>query len=123
MHVLRLTEASRTPEILEAVKAKPAFLEFLGLAPSFSLIGDITGPALLPLLGEMHIRCLSVNLGDLFRNKGNEVVSVDLEHPLFASLTHLDLFDEMDIEDDEGQDWLKSLSTLPALTHFGFSIH
>ncbi|KAJ7108157.1 hypothetical protein C8R44DRAFT_744110 [Mycena epipterygia] len=103
----------------------PGALEtFVAACPgiaSFSLIGDITRPALLPLLGAMHIRRLSVDVGMLFGNAADDAGSVDLEHPLFASVTHLDLFDGMEMEDGTGPDWLKRLSTLPALTHLGFA--
>ncbi|KAJ7132704.1 hypothetical protein C8R46DRAFT_1140603 [Mycena filopes] len=61
---------------------------------------------LLPLLSELHLRRLAVRV--------QELGGPDLTHPLFASLTHLILFD-----DDESH--LRSLApqipTLSALTH------
>ncbi|KAJ7840074.1 hypothetical protein B0H14DRAFT_3869555 [Mycena olivaceomarginata] len=46
-----------------------------------------TNPSLLPILAEMHLERLSVNLKALFGN-----LPIDLNHPLFRSVTHLDMF-------------------------------
>ncbi|KAJ7342807.1 hypothetical protein DFH08DRAFT_235803 [Mycena albidolilacea] len=107
------------------------FLESCSGITTLSLIGVITGPRLLPALGNMHIRRLSVDVRQLFgldkdvygRDDSTEL-EVDLDHPLFGAVTHLDLFDEVDIEDEEPEQlaWLlQDPSKLPALTHLAFN--
>ncbi|KAF8202647.1 hypothetical protein K438DRAFT_1965139 [Mycena galopus ATCC 62051] len=89
-----------------------------------SIIGNVAGPNLLPVLGNMHIQRLSADLEQLFREDDDaEESAVDLQHSLFAALTHLDVLDDIDVEDEEPQalEWLRHLSTLPALTHLSFS--
>ncbi|KAK7022387.1 tyrosinase central domain-containing protein [Favolaschia claudopus] len=90
---------------------------------SLSLIGDITGPHLLPALAQMHsLKRLSIEMTLLF--PGSEV---DLDHPLFACITHLDLFEEVYIEEeDEPEDllWLthpQAPAKMPNLEYLGFN--
>ncbi|KAJ7342758.1 hypothetical protein DFH08DRAFT_962804 [Mycena albidolilacea] len=134
--------------ILDSIRTKPA--PFLASAPRVAGHGDageipgivlrdhralalgiITGPRLLPALGNMHIRRLSVDVRQLFgldndvygRDDSTEL-EVDLDHPLFGAVTHLDLFDEVDIEDEEPEQltWLlQDPSKLPALTYLAFN--
>lgn len=66
-----------------------------------------TNPSLLPILAEMHLERLSVNLKALFGN-----LPIDLNHPLFRSVTHLDMFRIEGVAEV-----LVELPTLPALTH------
>ncbi|KAF7354282.1 Tyrosinase central domain-containing protein [Mycena venus] len=110
-----------------------AFERFLTSCPgivTLSITGSITGPNLLPALGNMRIQRLSVDLGELFfryqcevEEEKEEEFGVNLDHPLFATVSHLDIMDDSDIEDSEleGQEWLQNLSTLPALTNLAFS--
>ncbi|KAJ7865407.1 hypothetical protein B0H13DRAFT_2067808 [Mycena leptocephala] len=142
--VLRLDSSALLAAVLESLDAKPAsflasnvrhvlvyassyvlrfeavekLLELCSGIRSLSLIGDITGSNLLPALGNMNIQRLSVD-----SESRDEDSPVDLEHPLFAAVTHLDIFDDIDIEEEEpeGMQWLQSLSILPALTHLAFS--
>jgi len=104
---------------------------------TLALIGDIAGPHLLPAFSKMRIQRLSLEVGPLFRadpdtdEEENEddddqmepAARVDLTHPLFATVTHLDVFDEVDIEDEDPTDlaWLLHASSLPALTHLSFN--
>ncbi|KAJ7891955.1 hypothetical protein B0H13DRAFT_2038916 [Mycena leptocephala] len=78
--------------------------------------GDITMTVLLPALAEMHIQRLSVDLGANAKR-------VDLEHPLFAAVTHLEILDSHEFENDtaEGMEWLLNLSALPVITHLSLS--
>ncbi|KAF7342062.1 hypothetical protein MVEN_01793500 [Mycena venus] len=110
-----------------------SFLEScLGIA-SLSIIGDITGPHLLPVLNNMCVQRLSVNMEQLFRDEDFErsifghsddkECAVHLQDPLFAAASHLDIFDHFNINQEEPEEmlWLKHLSALPALTHLAFS--
>ncbi|KAJ6546092.1 hypothetical protein DFH09DRAFT_653706 [Mycena vulgaris] len=147
--VLVLTNPDRTSVILDAVAAKPApflaatvrhvlvysskhslsldaiegFIASCSGIVNLSLTMPGTGPRLLPLLGGMHLQRLGVDLGELFaKEDGNdEDPTVDLGHPLFASITHLDVFDELAPDDEHDPDWLTGLAALPALTHLSFS--
>ncbi|KAJ6598086.1 hypothetical protein DFH09DRAFT_1071136 [Mycena vulgaris] len=56
---------------------------------SLVLIEDV-GPSALPSLGAMEPRPLHVHLTHLFGN----IASIDPSHPMFAALTHLDLFND-----------------------------
>lgn len=62
-----------------------------------------------------------MNVGQLFGAEHYEEAAIDIEHPLFVAVTHLELFDEFDIEDDEGPAWFIHLCNLPALTHLSFN--
>ncbi|KAJ7865394.1 hypothetical protein B0H13DRAFT_2562180 [Mycena leptocephala] len=69
---------------------------------------DGRDPSLLPILANMRLRRLSTFIHGLYDGP------VDLKHPLFTSITHLDLFDTQSVGLDE---ILVQISTLPALTH------
>ncbi|KAJ7446346.1 hypothetical protein FB451DRAFT_1375938 [Mycena latifolia] len=77
---------------------------------AFSTWGHFTDPTLLRILEELPLRRLSTDLDRLFG--GYE--SIDLTHPLFVSLTHLEIVDAI-YEDDTRI--IARLPTLPALTH------
>jgi hypothetical protein len=66
-----------------------------------------TSPALLPLLAEMRIQRLCLTSADLFGRK-----PIDLTHPLFRSVTHLDIFGLRGVVPT-----LADVPLLPALTH------
>ncbi|KAJ7861801.1 hypothetical protein B0H14DRAFT_2741331, partial [Mycena olivaceomarginata] len=99
-----------SPESLD-METLVKFLESCPGITTLSLIGVITGPRLLPALRNMHIRRLSVDVRQLFRpltmkcTTGNDSteLEVDLDHPLFGAVTHLDLFNEVDFEDEEAR--------------------
>ncbi|KAJ7480867.1 hypothetical protein FB451DRAFT_154011 [Mycena latifolia] len=84
-----------------------------GLA-EFASYGDLLDPTLLPILGGLPLRRLSTDLYRLF--DGYE--SIDLMHPAFASLTHLEILDP--IYDDDTR-IISRLPALPALTHLRLS--
>ncbi|KAJ7266172.1 hypothetical protein C8J57DRAFT_1469958 [Mycena rebaudengoi] len=170
--VLQLSSPYLAARVMKSVKTKPApflastvrhvlvnartysldlemfesFLKSCSGITSLSIEGDIIGANLLPVLGNMRVQRLSVNMEQLFRDKverpifGDEQIfghdddnedddhnkedwAVDLQHPLFAAASHLDIFDYFDIEKEEPEAmrWLKHLSALPALTHLAFS--
>lgn len=77
---------------------------------NFAAIGKFSGPTLLPILAGMKVQRLAACLEVLF----GDYASIDLVHPAFASLTHIDIFDQ--ILPDETK-LCSSLPTLPALTH------
>lgn len=62
---------------------------------------------LLPILAEIRVERLAISLPFLFGGR------VDLTHPLFHSITHLDIFPNSGVAPE-----LTLLATLPALTHF-----
>ncbi|KAF8174298.1 hypothetical protein K438DRAFT_1849213 [Mycena galopus ATCC 62051] len=73
-----------------------------------AVTGRFAEPGLLPMLGGMHIHRLSTNLSNLFG--GSHVI--DFNHPLFLTVTDLQMWDAMlDV-------WTyMQLAALPALTH------
>ncbi|KAJ7708296.1 hypothetical protein B0H17DRAFT_1191773 [Mycena rosella] len=75
---------------------------------SLAIIDDEVGPWALPSLATTQPRRLYVHLTNLFGG----IPSLDLQHPMFGRLTHLELFDD-DIAD---LPW-PAFSALPALTH------
>ncbi|KAJ7728271.1 hypothetical protein DFH07DRAFT_851208 [Mycena maculata] len=72
--------------------------------------GRFASPALLPVLREMRsVRRLSASLEDLFGSSD----AIDLHHPLFSGITHLDIFDPV----ESAPQIYVQLSALPRLTH------
>ncbi|KAJ7448996.1 hypothetical protein FB451DRAFT_758690 [Mycena latifolia] len=142
--VLCIIPARRIQEILAALKAKPApFLaskvwhvlmysttpvppteaveSLLASCPGIIDLSVMVGvgPSLLPLLGQMHIQRLGIDLRDLFTDWAHALPDgspINFGHPLFASVTHLDVFDTLyDVEQLEG------IATLPVLTHLALN--
>ncbi|KAJ7699046.1 hypothetical protein B0H17DRAFT_1049990 [Mycena rosella] len=137
--VLRFDGANPSVTQLEAIKAKPAsFLasavrhvnfdgnvsldvvkSILESCPGIVNLGlgwELGNPTFSPVLGNMRIQRLSANLRELFRRDGES--AVDLEHPMFNSVTHLELLDDLGTKTEV---WMKRLSTLSTLTHLSFS--
>ncbi|KAJ7621498.1 hypothetical protein FB45DRAFT_929353, partial [Roridomyces roridus] len=75
-----------------------------------------TAPSVLDHLKPLRLQRLAIVLEPLFTEAGG---TVDLTLPMFASLTHLDLFDPLLNLTDGG--WTSKLSVLPALTHLALS--
>jgi hypothetical protein len=72
----------------------------------------------------MDVRQLFGLDNDVYDRDGSTELEVDLDHPLFGAVTHLDLFDQVDIEHEEPEQlvWLlQDPSKLPALTHLAFN--
>ncbi|KAJ6600215.1 hypothetical protein B0H10DRAFT_2083383 [Mycena sp. CBHHK59/15] len=82
-----------------------------GLVP-LEIVGKFVNPRILRSLGQMRLQRLSVRLEALFG--GNSCI--DLTHPLFDSITHLDIYDEIG-----EKRILTRISALPALTHLCFN--
>lgn len=99
-----------------------SFLELCLGVTNFAILTIFGVPGLLPALGNMRLQRLSGVIEGLFRDpaKADEVITVDIGHPLFSTLSHLDILDEIDRE-GMGPEWLNDLSTLPALTHLSFN--
>ncbi|KAJ6454380.1 hypothetical protein C8R45DRAFT_1037950 [Mycena sanguinolenta] len=76
----------------------------------FAALGDSAHPILLPKLAEMHLKRLAGNLTRLFGG------AIDMGHPQFAFITHLDVFDRI----AEGSRICSHIRVLPALTHLSF---
>ncbi|KAJ7443122.1 hypothetical protein FB451DRAFT_1149776 [Mycena latifolia] len=107
-HLFLDTSASWTfDEAVEVIKVCTGLVEFASY-------GDFLDPTLLLMLGELPLRRLSTDLYRLF--DGYE--SIDLTHPVFASLTHLEILDP--IYDDDTR-IIAYLPTLPAITHLRLS--
>ncbi|KAJ7620815.1 hypothetical protein DFH06DRAFT_1105734 [Mycena polygramma] len=117
--------------LLRAIESKPAdffqkcvrhpSLEYVPMGDAVRILGICTGVVdlalnghvasseLLPILATMSLRRLSAYLDFLFGG------AIDLAHPAFTYLTHLDVMDLGDT-DPENQ-ILAQLLALPALTH------
>ncbi|KAJ7239152.1 hypothetical protein C8J57DRAFT_1373088 [Mycena rebaudengoi] len=115
-YVTRQTFRSKPPSVfqkairhvvLDAVSGWPPqdLGEIIGLA---ALIPS-THPWLLPALGQIQARRLYIFLEHLFRD-----LTIDLTHPMFASVTHFDVFDNVGASDDPIH---SQFSLLPSLTH------
>ncbi|KAJ7620818.1 hypothetical protein DFH06DRAFT_62134 [Mycena polygramma] len=77
-------------------------------------LGDqATSPDLLPFLAKMPLRRLSADLSSLFGE------AINLAHPMFRSLTHLDMMDLGDCEWEP--EILPHIPALPALTHLALN--
>ncbi|KAJ7806814.1 hypothetical protein B0H14DRAFT_3767446 [Mycena olivaceomarginata] len=68
---------------------------------------DFTSPKFLPFIAEMRVERLAMDLEELF-----EFCSINLAHPLFHSVTHLDIFGFAAIAEV-----LLDVRLLPGLTH------
>ncbi|KAJ7108397.1 hypothetical protein C8R43DRAFT_1162507 [Mycena crocata] len=95
-----------------------AIVTFLECCPGIvdlSLVSSIGGSRIRDALGAMRIQRLSIDMLDLFSDEDGDAYepNIDLTHPLFRAVTHLDLFDDISVDGDE---WLQQLSTLPALS-------
>ncbi|KAJ7807456.1 hypothetical protein B0H13DRAFT_2153713 [Mycena leptocephala] len=75
---------------------------------------SLVDPDLIPILAEMRVQWLAVSLTSLF----GEAHVPDLKHSLFASITHLDVFDN---DAETVGKVCAQIPTLPALTHL--SVH
>ncbi|KAJ7128834.1 hypothetical protein C8R43DRAFT_1027299 [Mycena crocata] len=135
--ILRLDNAELNVAFLEAVKMKPApFLaanvrhvllssgihtleagaleSFLESCPGITSLSGVTSdgdPRILDALGSMRLQRLTADMWSLLSPHG-----ADFSHPLFRTVTHLTVLDEIQ---SDGSEWLQQLSTLPALTHLG----
>lgn len=77
---------------------------------NFSAIGRFSNPSLLPYLAHIQVQQLALCLDDLFGGSR----FIDMAHPLFTSITHLDIFDACNSEETP---ICAHLPRLPALTH------
>ncbi|KAJ7172808.1 hypothetical protein C8R43DRAFT_977624 [Mycena crocata] len=80
---------------------------------NFAAHAEFCSPTLLPILGGIHLKRLSCSLVYLFGGRD----LVNLHHPAFSSLTHLDI-------EDNVRDALKiytHLPALPVLTHLSLN--
>ncbi|KAJ7489004.1 hypothetical protein FB451DRAFT_1552923 [Mycena latifolia] len=88
-----------------------------GLHPIISLcsgiqslvLGQWAGASILPSLKAIHLRRLSISLYELF-----DSIAIDLSHPAFAFVTHLESFDAVAYYIDFP---LSNFALFPALTH------
>ncbi|KAJ7285334.1 hypothetical protein C8J57DRAFT_1498162 [Mycena rebaudengoi] len=99
------------------------FLDYFPGIRNLSLLGNPLVPyaCLLIPLGNMHLRRLCICVEDLFKYTIDGSPEVDLEHPLFETVTHLDILDYFLEDEEEDKEWLKQLPVLPALTHLAFN--
>ncbi|KAJ7150683.1 hypothetical protein C8R46DRAFT_1123902 [Mycena filopes] len=77
---------------------------------NFGAMNDIADGTVLALLAKMRVQRLALCLHGIF-----DGAPVDLTHAAFAALTHLDLFDDVEVE--HVMDVLPQIPLLPALTH------
>ncbi|KAJ7112710.1 hypothetical protein C8R44DRAFT_985098 [Mycena epipterygia] len=74
-------------------------------------ITDCTDPAgILAQLAQMQLQRLACCLPSLFAEN-----AIDMRHPLFSSITHLDIFDTI----EEGDTICPQIPAIPSLTHLG----
>ncbi|KAJ7895251.1 hypothetical protein B0H14DRAFT_2558827 [Mycena olivaceomarginata] len=77
----------------------------------FAALGELADPSMLPALARMRLQRMAGNLTRLFGGR------VDVQHPIFASIAHLDVFDRI----AEGETYISTqIPALPALTHLSF---
>ncbi|KAJ6452310.1 hypothetical protein C8R47DRAFT_1169252 [Mycena vitilis] len=88
-------------------------LSLCSKAVNFALFSHFPAPALLPILGGMRLRRLSASLTCIFGTSR----AIDLTHPLFRSITHLEVFDHGVFQHQEYPEVATRLAALPALTH------
>ncbi|KAJ7662770.1 hypothetical protein DFH06DRAFT_357818 [Mycena polygramma] len=115
---LRYAMSAKLPEFFHAVRHlglqsedlepgdRLCLLRVCNRVTNFGAWRSSTDPTLLPLLAQMRIQRLAVNVGLLFGGP------IELNHALFRSVTHLDMFGSAGVVEP-----LPQLSTLPALTH------
>ncbi|KAJ7155231.1 hypothetical protein C8R46DRAFT_437858 [Mycena filopes] len=72
---------------------------------------EISSPAFLPFIMQMSLERLAADINGLFKG-----TAIDFRHSIFASLTHLDLF-----EFPTSGDWGTGLCSLLRLTHLSFN--
>lgn len=78
----------------------------------FAAIGGFSNPGILPILAQLHVKRLALCLEVLFDSK------INMAHPFFATITHFDVFDSLEILTGENNVPLHELlPSLPALTH------
>ncbi|KAJ7438916.1 hypothetical protein B0H11DRAFT_2103416, partial [Mycena galericulata] len=88
----------------------PEVLRVCTRTRSFSATGSSSDPSLLPILLEMDLRQLSLSLEHFFDGVGY----IEINHPLFTSITHLEIFDDITKSHTQiGQ----QIASLPTLTH------
>jgi len=127
--VVRLTDtADASSALLNTVESKPAdffknavrhlcldtyevneatrILEICTGVVDLALTSHLAKPELLVNLAKMSLRRLSTSLSDLFDGE------IDLTHPSFAHITHLDIFDVNNLVEICDQ-----IPKLPAITH------
>ncbi|KAJ7438915.1 hypothetical protein B0H11DRAFT_2293615 [Mycena galericulata] len=95
----------------------PEVLRVCTRTRSFSATGRSPNPSLLLILLETDLRQLGVSLEHLFGG----VRYIDLNHPLFTSITHLDIFD--DITESYYIQIPQQIASLPTLTHLCLNDH
>ncbi|KAJ7432161.1 hypothetical protein FB451DRAFT_1420779 [Mycena latifolia] len=110
----------------DELKAVESFVASCPGIVNLTLLMSGAGPRLLPVLREMPIQRLGANQGNLLhdqdkedRNEGNS--PVDFGQPVFAAVTHLDVFDDLDGAYDEAMGWLNGVGTVPVLTHLALA--
>ncbi|KAJ6542550.1 hypothetical protein B0H10DRAFT_1970496 [Mycena sp. CBHHK59/15] len=74
---------------------------------NLTLLSVTGGPELLSLLGALQLQRLTVAFNLLFP-------ALDFAHPLFAQITHLDVYD------NDGWETWSNVSQIPRLTHLSF---
>jgi hypothetical protein len=85
-------------------------LQLCGNLVSFAVDGRFAEPRLLPILADMQLRRLSVDLSHLFGGSH----AIDFSNSLFTCLTHLHISDVLFIDNIPKY---SHLAVLPALTH------
>ncbi|KAJ7480230.1 hypothetical protein B0H11DRAFT_2025346 [Mycena galericulata] len=89
----------------DALKILPLCTGLVSLLP----LRRFSNPTLIPTLAGMRLRRLSTSLVDLFGGRD----AVDIHHPMFSALTHIDIFDDI----GDVPKIYTHMSALPSLTH------
>ncbi|KAJ7458296.1 hypothetical protein B0H11DRAFT_2061639 [Mycena galericulata] len=103
-HLYLSYQFDASPEVLKV------FTRTRYLAVTGSRVDSISPSELIPILLGMDLRRLSLSLEDLFGGREH----IDLNHPLFNSITHLDVFDHVA---SIAPQISPHVTALPALTH------
>ncbi|KAJ7744069.1 hypothetical protein DFH07DRAFT_963905 [Mycena maculata] len=94
----------------------PEVLQLCSRTHNLAAAGGSANPTLIPILLQMDLRRLSLSLGELFGGAER----IDLKHPLFNYITHLDIFDDIPEADTQ---IVPHIAALPVLTHLCMNNH
>ncbi|KAF7296364.1 Zn(2)-C6 fungal-type domain-containing protein [Mycena chlorophos] len=82
--------------------------------------GSLVGPHLIPVIQPMRLERVALFLSHLLTYPDG-AEKLPLELPCFQTVTHLDVFDTLPLENDEAKFYIEKLVALPVLTHLSLN--